>query len=601
MRSTTIAISFPFFTVLVYLPGQLYFSNIDDFTLRLEDVLLLLLPTFIIAIICCVGLALLLPQASRTRLVSFALAIGILLWFQGNVLLWQYGPLDGSSIRWDMYWQNGLIDTPIWIAVLAFSLFSPTIFSNGARFAAVAIIGLQSFLLVFSAIEMQSKTEEPRARNYVVDQSPKYAFSDKRNVILIVLDAFQSDVFFEIVMNEPDYRRIFEGFTYFRNALSGSNKTELAIPALLTGKIYDNSQPRMSFLRDAFLEHGIMSTLKRSGFVVDIYPWIGWGNESIYFDDRVASNLRKIDERGSSGTTFTETKIKEVLHLLDLSVYRAVPHFLKQHVYNDQKWFILPIVSYFAPDNVKQLVSTDNEFDISTFLARSPTVLSIDRGSNVFKYFHFKGLHSPLTVDTSLTFTGDTFPFTRENYAAQAKANLLHLDRFFDKLKGVGIYDKSLVVIVGDHGSGMINEMYIESQTNHTKPYKPAGTKRNFRKDKARGIPLVLIKRFDTTGPLTVSESPVSLLDVSGTILSELNLELNEGIRGPSMFELNPGTARNRYYGAIYFNVIKSDYVGPITMYRVSGHSWLDSSWSVDAIYVPFGTDSETDASIGTP
>ena len=54
---------------------------------------------------------------------------------------------------------------------------------------------------------------------------------------------------------------------------AGGSYTELAIPALLTGRIYDNSEPKESFLSAAYLNDSIFARLKRSGVRVDIYPW----------------------------------------------------------------------------------------------------------------------------------------------------------------------------------------------------------------------------------------------------------------------------------------------------------------------------------------
>ena len=125
------------------------------------------------------------------------------------------------------------------------------------RPAAFVIIAIQSILLFLSAGIDRGKTDDHSARNFAIDYAPKYSFSGEKNVILIVLDAYQSDIFFEIISSEPKYADYFQGFTYFRNAVAGSNYTELAIPALLTGRIFDNSQHREDFLREAFLNFGI--------------------------------------------------------------------------------------------------------------------------------------------------------------------------------------------------------------------------------------------------------------------------------------------------------------------------------------------------------
>ena len=122
------------------------------------------------------------------------------------------------------------------------------------------------------------------------------------------------------------------------------------------------------------------------------------------------------------------------------------------------------VATYLLPEGVKQAVSTDNQYEIHAFVRSAPRTLATDRGDKVFKYYHLKGAHSPLTVIENLEFTDEFFNFERRNYVFQAKANLHSLYEFFEKLRRSGIYDNSLIVIMGDHGSGESPEMYIEPQ-----------------------------------------------------------------------------------------------------------------------------------------
>lgn len=577
------AAAFPLFSLLLYLPAALYFSNTDQFSLRLRDLVLIFLPAFAFSTLVALLVLQALPRAVRGRLMAVAFALGAVLWVQGSLLVWEYGTFDGRAIPWEDFRVNGIIDTPIWLFILVGAIVAPSFAIRAGRVVAMIVMSVQGAMLVLSAGSSLEAGEAASARNYSIDNAPKYTFSADRNVILFVLDAFQADAFQEIIRNEPKYARYFEGFTWFRNAVAATNYTEFAIPGLLTGRMYDNSGTRDDFLRDAFLESGITTTLKRSGFVVDIYPWLGWGNESIFFDEAIASNLTHIDEQKRPEPTFTEKKGKEALHLLDLSFFRAAPHFLKPWIFNEHNWLITYAATYLLPEGIKQTVATDDQFGINTFLNRSPAVLDTGRGQRVFKYFHLKGAHSPLTVDENLAFTNEVVPFSRQAYLAQAKANLEYLDRFFGKLRDAAIYDSSLILVLGDHGSGESPEMWLEGPD--AQPIRLDGTRRNFRRDKVRALPLVLIKRIGATGSLRQSAAPVSLRDVPATILSELGMESVDG--RPSMFEVSPEEPRTRYHAAFDFSPNKSGYVEPITLYRIEGDSWLDESWTVESILYP--------------
>jgi hypothetical protein len=235
-----------------------------------------------------------------------------------------------------------------------------------------------------------------------------------------------------------------------------------------------------------------------------------------------------------------------------------------------------------VPEGVKQVVSQDDQFTIGALVEQAPEVLSTSRGAAVFKYYHLSGVHSPLSVSESLQFTESTMPFSRENYIRQAKANVLYLEKFLEKLIDAGIYDKSLIVVVGDHGSGESSEMYIEPPNVSRDPYRLDGTKRNFRRDKARAIPLVLVKPLNAHGSMVTSDAPVELASVPATILAELGVATE--LERPSMFDVQSNEQRTRFHSAFEFSPNKSEYVDDITVYRIDGDSWKNGSWTVHEI-----------------
>ena len=160
-------------------------------------------------------------------------------------------------------------------------------------------------------------------------------------------------------------------------------------------------------------------------------------------------------------------------------------------------------------------------------------------------------------------------------------------------LRRNGAFDNSLILVVGDHGRGGISQLYTN----------PSGSERNaflnktaigkdFQKDKSRGIPLVLVKRLHAKHELKTSYNPVSLIDIPATVFSELGIKaeipsaLDNKIEFPgiSMFDLTEESPRTRYFAAFGWNGKKSNFVNPITLYRVEGNSWLDDSWYLETI-----------------
>ena len=588
LREPLFVLALLLFTVGVSLPAVLYFNNAKEFSINLADLLWVSVPAFLLCMAICAALVWALPFLRRPRPVALLFVATLLLWIHGNVLVWQYGPLDGRAIDWSLHRQKGIVDASLWGLALALAMWKPRPIVRAAAFLAPLLLVLQAAALIWTGATMPKVRVEGTVKAYDIDPAPKFSLSRDTNAFLIVLDEVQSDIFSELVTNDETLARIFEGFVYFPDAVAGGSYTELAIPALLTGRIYDNSEPKESFLSAAYLNDSVFSHLKRSGAHVDIYPWVGWANETIYFDEAIADNLvRKDGTESREAAALTEKGAKEIVHLADLALFRSAPHFLKPVVYNDQRWLIMGLVSNFVSDEVKATVSTDNEYETSVFADQAERELRVDRDGRVFKYYHLKGGHSPLSVTEDLRVTTDPVPFSRQNYSRQVRLSIQSLGRFFAQLERLGEFDDSLIVIASDHGSGMSPEVYLGTSAG-TKLQSPPGvaeSRRNFAKDKARGVPLLLVKRAGSTGPMVVSQKAAAAVDVPATIVAEFVATVPS--RGESLLDGAQSRTRTRNYAAFDYSENRTSYVGPITLYSITGSSWDDASWSIADVLLP--------------
>jgi hypothetical protein len=397
------------------------------------------------------------------------------------------------------------------------------------------------------------------------------------------LDEFQSDIFQEIITQEEKYKNIFDGFTYFRNALAGYGFTELSIPAMLTGQFYDNSIARGEFLRNAYLNNGVPKLLKEHGFQVELFPVVRTTN-AVFFDDRVAVNFKRC-------TISIKDKMIDMLRLSDLALFRYLPHFAKKYIYNNQEWFIYRLSKETYSVLKSKLFSESRKqrgrtFAEKEFIDKAFLQARFDKNEKIFRYYFLKGMHAPLRVNENFEMSHTPIPYNRNNYIQQAKASLKICEMFFDILKHGGVYDNSLIMIMGDHGSGRSKDMHVRPvYDSRTEMLNRTAPRKNFQLTKARGIPLVLVKRFNEGGTMKTSDAPVSLIDVTATIMRELKISGN--FPGVSMFEVKEVDNRKRYYGGYEWSGEKGDFVAPITMYVVEGFSWSDKSWKVQTILPP--------------
>ena len=124
------------------------------------------------------------------------------------------------------------------------------------------------------------------------------------------------------------------------------------------------------------------------------------------------------------------------------------------------------------------------------------------RQEPVFKYLHFHGAHPPFIHDEN--YIGQRLPFSLESYKKQYKGSLLlTLGALTNSLKQKGVYENTMLIVMGDHG------WYIpdaDLNTNGKKDLRPVVDSLT---------PLMMIKPFGKSSiPIKISSAPVSLFHV---------------------------------------------------------------------------------------
>ncbi len=538
------------FTLLFFGPSYMYYGNILEIPHYYSDMVWIFVAHSLAVAAIISAILLILKGTFHQRAVALAFALGLLFWIQGHILVWDYGVLDGREIIWNDYFLNGIIDSAVWIAVLGVALFRAPSFYKHIAFASVLLLVVQGGGL---AVEMYQAPDEPEWKSYAIgyDDETMFEFSKEQNVIILVLDAFQSDVFQEIIDEDKEYREMFDGFTYYRNAVGGYPNTQASIPLILTGEHYDNSIPIQDFIKIVFLENSIPRLLKENGYRVDMYPIL---YQTIYLSDETASNL--LSQQHGRGAQ----------NLLQLTMFRHAPHILKSHFY------FVPFVGMSEHDDIHRDIIFYNSLTCNT------TTLN---GNRIFKFYHLLGVHFPYTLNAQLQ--SASLPQNRSGYKEQAKASLKVAGELVTQLEKHDIYDNSMIFIVGDHGVsggdlGLKTEKISEGNVlaSHIINEKVA----------ASGVPLILVKTFNSSGDLKISDAPVTLGDIPQTIASELQLSYNYPER--AITSINESDERIRkYYHYVYSNEYQ-EYLPPMSEYVVSGHSWHLNSWeTTHKVYKP--------------
>ncbi|MFA6216634.1 MAG: sulfatase-like hydrolase/transferase [Candidatus Omnitrophota bacterium] len=556
-------------TLFFFTPLQIYLTNRLEFPYVFSQVAsVFVMISFSAALLFTVTL-LLLPAALRKRCVVGMAIVSLLIWLQGNIFVWNYGVFDGKEIEWIKFRVQGFFDAFVWLAGAALVVFKAELVCRGIRKLAAGL-----FLIQFiSALWIMGQASElPSAEKVEINNKNLARYSSEKNVIILLLDAFESDVFQEIIDEDPSGIRPFQGFVYFRNALAPFQCTYPAITTIMTGRYYDNTVEIQKFIKDEFTRHSLPAHLRDHGFDIELYPY--FNHYSIYCDPALASNLEAVKKA---------VGIHHIAYMYDIALFRSSPQLLKKILYHDQQWFLRRVLlretakksGRFRQDQLPP--SKRNEFQETVkFFQESSSRVSLSKNIKLFKYIHLPGMHFPLMFNEKLE--PEFLPPDRQGYKKQAGGLLKLVSTFLGKLKDTGVYDNSLIVIMGDHGS--LRDVYMP-------PEKRRIAGQVYYSGRGGGLPLVLIKPFNANGLMRVSDNPVSLSDIPKTIMSELGLK--DDFPGVSMFDVGISESRVRKFYAYSWNEqrIKEDYLPVMTEYSVSGFSWFADSWKETGQYLP--------------
>jgi len=515
-----------------------------------------------------VAAGLMLGPSARRRYVALLFGIGLLLWAQGNLLVADYGPLYGERLDfsrhdWRTPWEIGL-----WVLVPAlFAWFAGPV-STVAPLASQILLGLQAVVLVVSgAVGTSGAASEPAEWRAPHDRV--YRLSEERNVILIVLDGFLSEVFGEIANEERDaFDRDLSGFTFFADHLGAFPTTRASMPAMLSGTQYRNERPFEEFWQEA-QQQSIFTALYGAGYRINALTF--------HSKELPPRTLRSEVTRYSIPTPYgtREEYVRfAAAQLVDLTLFRHAPQALKPQVYNDESWLAqrwvagplsrAPAVRSERPSN--HLLFLDDFTGQARTAGRSP----------VFLFLHLAVPHPPVVVDAGCGFTGRR-TVNRQTYTAQARCALTVVRRFLQQLRSIGVYDRSLIVLTSDHG------------WNVARPDHPFGGLTGPAGPMDRvvltAMPLLAVKPFDSAGPLRTSYAPTSISDLPATVLALAEIG-KPPFPGASALALDPDAPRRRTYA--YHSWSNADWQRPyldlLHVFSVEGRVLDPAAWQFDRV-----------------
>jgi hypothetical protein len=531
-------------------PVVIFCANAAFFDVRLPDLLLVSMTVTALAA-AALGVPALLLSDRLTRWYSSILAaVAVLLWLYANVQTMHIGPLHGvvelpAPTRIARLFD--LVGLATAVAVVVLALRKTLVLHRALLLLLLVVSGATAVKIVQHRELFQSP---------VVNQAENAEFfrvSKTSNVFVIVFDAFQTDVFEDVLETHARIPPELQGFTLFRETLGVSASTTLALPALHSGEQYVLGESLPGYQRRGTVEGSFLTELADAG----------WSSAHLKFRPSCPERVPCYTAGQFLGSR-REVALADYTFLLDLSAWRAFPNRLKKYVVNDGAWLFTDLVG--LPGTVR---NAHGIRDLGFFM-RFIDELEPTRAEPAARFMHLVVPHSPIVFDEECQVRLPT-PWTREFFTEQATCTTRTFLGFLERLRELSIYDSSTIAIVADHGAGFRDPADQDGFCIHDLrgrdivPY--AST-------------LLAVKPPGATGDLHVSGALGQLTDLRSTICTLIrDCSPSEA---PSLFALDEHTPRQRRFDGSFLwgrSEWDRDYPAPFTSYLVDGPVRDRASW----------------------
>lgn len=538
------------FTFFVFGPLQLYISNRNEFWFKLEHILPAVTVSFLVTLLFITVFLTFLPQRINKYVAAGIFGLGFALYIQGNFINYDYGVLDGTEIDWSSYGKLGLLNTLIWILCV----FTPVILShfwtkqmkkvtNWIALSIVAIQVITSGILITTAYS----PDLPASSDITVTEKGMFSLSKEKNLVVFVMDSFDASYMNEVLEKRPEYKELFDDFTFYSNTLGGYPKTKGALPHILTGKRYDNSISYFDYLDQAFEETILFKDLTAEGYDAGVYTsarFLPSNADACFINVINTTNNINANKKPSSYMD------------LGLMMYKATAFTYFPHALKDKVW-------YYTGDFNKYIDKSNREKDLSPYVSDNVSFyeklvsdgLLFENKSCAFRFYHLDGAHAPYNITEDVQYSKDgTSPIQ------ESLSSLNIVLKYIELLKQANVYDNTSIVIMADHGS--------------------VGLSQN---------PVLMIKQAGTDKVFSISSAPISFDDIVNTFLYLATDDFDK--YQSNVFTWKDGDYRERSYWYFFWDdSMKSKYLPNIYEY-VTAALASDSTNMVKTgkIYTPSG------------
>lgn len=387
---------------------------------------------------------LIMPKKVKPFLLVFYVSLAILVFLYSSIIPFNVGTLQVSAfseenklmVKWYYYLTE---------AVLIFGVFYAVIYLIKKKHNSFLAIGLSLILFfligqsLYRAIDTGSFFQKKLTGSLDEDnQIKEISFStDKENILLFVIDGAQAWYMHDIVLEDPELKNIYQGFTYYPNTLAMGNYTYASMPSMMNG--YDYSIENLNKMEDKPIYQKTSEStelfynrIKDKGYFFTSTILRYSSIDHSKFDNYIPA----WDEGWTKRLALGKPNEMWYTRLWENALFTSSPLFLKPKVYNNRKWVVKDNPNINSSDLQKY-----------NFVRVLPKISNIDSNEKNFIFIHSLFTHNPwdyITDDNQLI--REVSPYKNQKWFTYTFAEWLNW------MKENNVYDNTKIILVADHG-----------------------------------------------------------------------------------------------------------------------------------------------------
>jgi len=536
-------------TELFYPVIEVLFSN-NGWTFNVLSVFLQLFIFVLVSIAIMVLLTAYIEDAKAEKLVAVLAWYVLCSYIQTMLMNGHLFMMDGAEQVWD----NKVVFGNIFIWIIIAGAFIIIFKKKNEKFILfvnyllVLITGMQ---LVASASlfinGINSNSEQKKQASSYLSSNDLYTVGRERNIIILVLDFYDTDYLNQALVKKTDLLNCFNDFVYYPDTVSQFSRTIPSLTYMLTQHEDFQQTPFDEYVDEAFSGNPLWENISNLGYQYNIYAINNnsFSNEFRKGANNYIENGYVVKARYSLEGLYTS--------FVNIGHFRGAPYLWKNYYVYTQDEINSNIMAEYELDNPMYCMD-----DAKFYRDLCDDGLSLDDSDNRITFIHLNGAHPPYTLSGSSQRVSEKESDAVDQYIGSMNI----VGKYLEELKKLGVYDNSMIIVTADHGENYMLEE-LEQNTN----------------------PILLIKYPNVKqDELRVSDIPVSQEDMICTVSAQIDASMV--LKGYNLYDEDKiPVDRIRYH---YYTVVDGSKQLGIVPYKIVGNSQDFSNWQKEDGYIEF-------------